>query len=73
MADKVEQISGQHFPSPVVSVEEVNRILEVGRLLFAVLTPEEHEELQELLETLSFEPILQEPPSMNEIGNTNVT
>lgn len=35
-------------PQPV-SVEEVNRVLEVGRLLFSVLTPEEIEELQELL------------------------
>jgi len=32
-----------------VTVEDVNRLLEVGRLLFSVLTPEEIEELQELL------------------------
>ena len=34
-----------------VTVEDVNRLLEVGRLLFSVLTPEEIEELQELLST----------------------
>ena len=32
-----------------VTVEDVNRLLEVGRLLFSVLAPEEIEQLQELL------------------------
>lgn len=32
-----------------VTVEEVNRVLEVGRLLLSVLTQEELEELQALL------------------------
>ena len=32
-----------------VTVEDVNRLLDVGRLLFSVLTPEEIEDLQELL------------------------
>lgn len=32
-----------------VSVEEVNRVLEVGRLLLSVLTPDELEELHGLL------------------------
>ncbi|MCB2160515.1 hypothetical protein KQH40_00345 [bacterium] len=32
-----------------ITVEDVNRVLEVGRLLFSVLTPEEIEELQKLL------------------------
>ena len=41
-----------------VTVEDVNRLLEVGRLLFSVLTPEEIEQLQELLSTL------------NQLGNT---
>jgi len=41
-----------------VTVEDVNRLLEVGRLLFSVLTPEEIEELQELLS------------SQKQIGNT---
>ena len=34
-----------------ITVEEVNRLLEVGRLLFSVLTPEEIDQLQELLST----------------------
>ena len=32
-----------------ITVEEVNRILEIGRLLFSILTQEEIEELQSLL------------------------
>ena len=32
-----------------ITVEDVNRLLEIGRLLFSVLTPEEIEELQNLL------------------------
>ena len=34
-----------------ITVEEVNRVLEVGKILFSVLTPEEIEELQRLLST----------------------
>ena len=41
-----------------ITVEEVNRVLEVGRLLFSVLTQEEIEELQKLLSP------------QNAIGNT---
>jgi len=32
-----------------ITVEEVNRVLEIGKLLFSVLTPEEVAELQALL------------------------
>jgi len=32
-----------------ITVEEVNRVIEVGKLLFSVLTPEEIEELQAFL------------------------
>ncbi len=34
-----------------VTVDDVNRLLDVGRLLFSVLTPDEIEQLQELLST----------------------
>jgi len=47
-----------------VTIEEVNRILEVGRLLFSVLTEEEKAELIRLLSNSSDE---------NEIGNAGVT
>ena len=47
-----------------ITVEEVNRVLEVGRLLFSVLTEEEKEELQRFLSSSSGEA---------EIGNAGVT
>ena len=47
-----------------VTIEDVNRVLEVGRLLFSVLTQEEKEELIRLLST---------PSSRSEIGNAGVT
>ena len=39
----------QKASAPTVTVEEVNRLLEVGRLLFSVLTPEEIKQLEKLL------------------------
>ena len=48
MNTKPQNTNGTEFQ---VTVEEVNRLLEVGRLLFSVLTPEEIEQLQELLST----------------------
>jgi hypothetical protein len=42
MAEKASKVP---HPKTEVSVEEVNRILEVGRLLLSVLTPEELEDL----------------------------
>jgi hypothetical protein len=50
---------------PKVTIEDVNRVLEVGRLLLSVLTPEEIEELQALL--------IGEPFTAPDIGNTGVT
>ena len=49
---------------PKVTVEEVNRVLEVGRLLFSVLTEEEKAVLIRLLNT---------SPDENQLGNTGVT
>ena len=40
---------------PSVTIEEVNRVLEVGRLLFSVLTEEEKTELQQFWNTSSSE------------------
>ena len=49
---------------PEVTIEEVNRVLEVGRLLLSVLTEEEIEELREILSRQKAE---------EEIGNTGIT
>ena len=51
----------QKASAPTVTVEEVNRLLEVGRLLFSVLTPEEIEALQEYLYKIS---------TSDQLGNT---
>ena len=40
-------IADQKAQTQTVTVEDVNRLLEVGRLLFSVLTPDEIESLQE--------------------------
>ena len=50
---------------PKVTIDEVNRVLDVGRLLLSVLTPEELQELKELL--------IGEPLADPELGNTGVT
>lgn len=47
-----------------VTVEEVNRVLEVGRLLFSVLTDDEKAELARILNSQSDE---------TELGNAGVT
>ncbi len=55
---------------PTISVDEVNRVLEVGRLLCSVLHPEEIQALEELLRENTF-------PNgrtlAEKIGNTGVT
>ena len=58
---------------PQVTVEEVNRILDVGRLLLSVLTTGELQEIQAfyLGKTQLSIPINQ--PISHEIGNTGVT
>ena len=47
-----------------ITIEEVNRVLEIGRLLLSVLTPEELKQLEQLLNT---------QPSDPAIGNTGGT
>jgi len=57
--------TGQQSPTELrATIEEVNRVLEVGRLLLSVLTQEELEELQNALIDLS---------EAQEIGNAGVT
>lgn len=59
-----------------VTIEEVNRVLEVGRLLLSVLTPEELEQLQQLLNDQPIKRLFNTPTASTsdaEIGNTGVT
>jgi len=69
----VETASDTLNPETQVTVEEVKRILEVGRLLLSVLTPEELEELQSLSGLFLSSSIPIDQSSASEIGNTGVT
>jgi hypothetical protein len=60
-----EENTTQNPSQDQVTINEVNRVLEVGRLLLSVLTPEEIEELQALLIGETFTEL--------EIGNIDVT
>jgi hypothetical protein len=69
----VEQAIGTLNPETQVTVEEVKRVLEVGRLLLSVLTPKELEELQSLGGLFLSKPIPVDQSYTSEIGNTGVT
>ena len=69
----VEQALKTLNPETQVTVEEVKRVLEVGRLLLSVLTPEELEELQSLGGLFLSKSIPIDQQSTSEIGNTGVT
>ena len=68
----VEETAWKPVIQGTVTIEEVNRLLEIGRLLFSVLAPEEivllHQVLnnQENSQQFGF-------TKENEIGNTSVT
>ena len=59
-----EENTQQHLIKTKVTIEDVDRVLEVGRLLLSVLTQDELEELQNTLTDHS---------DTQEIGNTSVT
>ena len=58
---------------PTDVTEELNRLLEIGRLLASVLTPEEIQNLRILLEQPETGQELLRSPSDVEIGNTSGT
>jgi hypothetical protein len=73
MAGRLDRTSTAKSP---VTIEEVNRVLEVGRLLLSVLTPEELDLLQQLLNNQSIDGLFSTPTTSTadtEIGNTGVT
>jgi hypothetical protein len=51
------EYQGQIDEPQLVTIEEVNRVLEVGRLLLSVLTPEERKELTDLIDRYSSPPL----------------
>ena len=69
----VETASGTLNPETQVTVEEVKRILEVGRLLLSVLTTEELEQLKPLGGIFLSNSISADQSSASDTGNTSVT
>ncbi len=66
-----EKTAQTNMTETAVTIEEVNRVLEVGRLMSSTLTPED---LKELLGLLYGEGLLDARfTSVNEISNTSVT
>ena len=58
----------------MMTVEEVNRVLEVGRILLAVLTPQELDQLQQIMSSqMADELNISSLYSEAELGNTGVT
>ncbi len=71
-----QQKSVESPSEPLVTIAEVNRVLELGRLLLSVLTPEELDQLQQILSCQTIGGLFTIPlisASDSEIGNTSVT
>jgi hypothetical protein len=59
--------------SPTEVTEELNRLVEIGKLLFSVLTPEEIKSLRIFIEQNEIREKLMVLPPDVELGNTSVT
>jgi hypothetical protein len=69
-----ERVSISDPALPMMTVEEVNRVLEVGRILLAILTSEELDQLRQtmsnrVVDELNISSLFSEA----ELGNTGVT
>ena len=59
---------------PEVTVDDVKRVLEVGRILLAVLTPQELDQLQQIMSSQMVDELnISSLFSEAELGNTGVT
>ena len=59
---------------PEVTVEDVKRVLEVGKILMSALTPEELDQLREIMKSQALDHLLvMSLSSRAEVGNTSVT
>jgi hypothetical protein len=66
----------ERLPETIVTVEEVNRLLDVGRLLLSVLTSEELDQLQQILSSQVIDELITlqlSSKSESEMGNASVT
>ena len=59
---------------PEVTVDDVKRVLEVGRILLAALTPQELDQLQQIMSSQMVDELnISSVYSEAELGNTGVT
>ena len=59
---------------PEVTVDDVKRVLEVGKILMSALTPEELDQLREIMKSQALDHLLvMSLSSRTEVRNTSVT
>jgi len=69
-----EQLNSPDTIQPEVTVEDVKRVLEVGKILMSALTPEELDQLREIMKSQALDHLLvMSLSSRSEVGNTSVT
>jgi hypothetical protein len=69
-----EQLNSPDTIQPEVTVEDVKRVLEVGKILMSALTPEELDQLREIMKSKALDHLLvMSLSSRTEVGNTSVT
>ena len=69
-----EQLNSPDTIQPEVTVEDVKRVLEVGKILISALTPEELDQLREIMSSQALDHLLViSLSSRSEVGNTSVT
>ena len=69
-----EQLNSPDTIQPEVTVEDVKRVLEVGKILMSALTPEELDQLREIMKSQALDHLLvMSLSSRTEVGNTSVT
>jgi hypothetical protein len=69
-----EQLNSSDTIQPEVTVEDVKRVLEVGKILMSALTPEELDQLREIMKSQALDHLLvMSLSSRTEVGNTSVT
>jgi hypothetical protein len=69
-----EQLNPSNPIKPEVTDEDVKRVLEIGRILLAVLTPQELDQLQQIMSSQMVDELnISSLFSEAELGNTGVT
>jgi hypothetical protein len=69
-----EQLNSPDTIQPEVTVEDVKRVLEVGNILMSALTPEELDQLREIMKSQALDHLLvMSLSSRSQVGNTSVT